>query len=135
MHIICAHISPSTEIIVEKVGAVFEIQPFGKCNSNTLNGIFCIAPGGSNEECYNFREDEMRLNESNYTYTGCSNASSSLNANSSKPFCLTTTVRQAMNNTLYTGICCRTQCRISAIPYVGATLKLIVAGKEKRPDF
>lgn len=104
-------------MIIDIEGAVIEIQALGICQ--TFNGKFCIAPGGSNAECYNLGDDMMRLNELNYTYTGCNNRS----------LCLTTTLRLAMNGTLYTALCPRSLCRIEAISLVGATSKLIVAGK------
>lgn len=121
--IACMYFSPFTEIIVDIVGAVIEIQAQGKCD--TLNGIFCIAPGGSNAECYDLGNvpDQMRLEELNYIYNCCSNA------NEDMKLCLRTTVRSAMNNTLYTRVCDRSLCDISATPCVAATSKLIVAGK------
>lgn len=111
------YFSPFTEIIVDIVGAVIKIQAQGKCD--TLNGKLCIAPGGSNAECYELGDtpDRMRLEELNYIYNICSNK-----------VCLTTTVRLAMNNTLYTGVCGRSRCNIAA-PCLAATSKLIVAGK------
>ena len=110
-------VSLLTEIIVDKVGAVIEIQAQGKCQ--TLSGKLCIAPGGSNAECYNLGNDEMRLRELNYTYYGCRNVE----------LCLRTTVRLAMNGTLYTVVCRRSLCGIPSTPFVGATTKLIAAGK------
>ena len=45
------------------MGTVIEIQAEDKCD--TLNGIFCIAPGGSTAECYDLGSvlDQMRLEE------------------------------------------------------------------------
>ena len=109
-----------TELIVRPVGEVIQIPYQGTCE--TVNRI-CIAPEGSNVNCYmmGIPEDRMRLMEMGYNFTCCNN---------SQQECLLTTTKQEMNNTLYTGLCCRGDCDIStATAWVGTTLKVIVLGK------
>ena len=105
-----------TEIIIEKMGAEIQIQAW-TCN----NGEICIAPGESNATCYFLIEQNlMKLQEMGYTLKRC---------NFSQQLCLETTVMRAMNNTLYTAFCSRNDCGINSTFLVGATSKLIVAGK------
>ena len=108
---------PFTELIIAVAGAVIQIQAQGTV-CNTL-GEFCIAPGGSNSQCYRLLSDMSILQDMNYTYAECSNSL----------FCLETTVRSAMNETLYTAFCCPSRCGLDVISLVAATSKLIVASK------
>lgn len=108
-------VSLITEIIIDKVGVVIYIQAQGTCETNY---DICIAPGGSNAKCYYLYQDAVKLQELNYTLTSCSNGL----------VCLKTTVRIAMNNTLFTVRCSQSFAN-SPSYFVGATSKLIVAGK------
>jgi len=105
-----------TELIVRPVGEVIQIPYQGTCQ--TVNRL-CIAPEGS---CYMMGNstDRMRLKDMGYNFTCCNN---------SQQECLLTTTKQEMNNTLYTGLCCRDECDTSATAWVGTTLKVIVLGK------
>ena len=105
-----------TELIVAKVGAVIQIPAEGTCE--TLGDI-CIVSGLLDRECY--RITETKLKEINYNHTSCSSDSEKL--------CLQTTVRLAMNNTLYTVLCSIQHCGIDSAFSVGATSKLIVTDK------
>ena len=110
--------STFTELTVATEGEDIQIQAQGTCT--TFNGEICIAPGGSDTECYRFNiTGLMRLMEMGY----------SLNFTCRYSSCFETTVRQEMNNTVYTVFCSRTNCSIGSILWVGATSKLIVAGK------
>ena len=94
---------PFTELIIAVPGAVIQIQAEGTV-CNTL-GEFCIAPGGSNSQCYRLRSDKSILEGMNYTYTECSNSL----------LCLQTTVTSTMNETLYTAFCYGSRCGFDAI--------------------
>jgi len=112
------------EIIVGEVGAEILIPAQGNCQ--TINDI-CIAPEGSNAECYLLESMMMALQELNYNYTSCSNSSL---------LCLNTILRLAMNNTLFTVRCSRPLCKNSSSnDFIGATSKLIVTGKWKQDCF
>ena len=113
-------ISTFTEFIVDKVGAGIQI-PIQGCTCNTF-GRFCIAPNGSNTECY--KEAAALCNNVLYNCTPCTNRSCT--DNGILP-CLQTNVTEAINNTIYTEFCLLESC--NSIPIVGATSKLIVAGK------
>ena len=94
---------------------MIQIQAEGTCD--TLDKI-CIAPEGSNAECH--RLAGPRLHEIKYNRTGCSSNSQQL--------CLQTTAKLELNNTLFTVLCFRQHHAIHTL-WVGATSKLIVAGK------
>ena len=113
--IVLVYYSLFTELIIAKVGAVIQIPAEGTCE--TL-GEICIVSGRLEAECYRITGTEL---ERNYNHTSCISDSDQL--------CLQTTVKLAMNNTLYTVMCSIQHCGIDSAFLVGATSKLIVAGK------